>query len=667
MRASCLILTTAALLVGAEAANSSSSAALLSSGHVHLGEYQDAYNKAKAFVANLTNAQKVSIITGGSINGTSSWTALANKDGFAGINGQYFVSSFPMGGALAMTWDRAHMEAEAKAAGDEFYMMGYNLINGPVASPFGRTPYSGRLAEGFAPDPYLSGIAMEKTVKGMNAAGVVTASRHFLLNEQERNRSASLSSSTTSVYSSNADDKTTNELYLWPFADAVRAGTGAIMCAMNGVNGTVSCENSKLLSDLLKAELGFPGLVMPDVGSQSTSYGSANAGLDYGSSQLWSADILNAGIANGSFTQARLDDMAVRNVIGYYYAGLDNGNQPSQASTTEYRSVRGNHSKLIREIARDSLVLLKNDNTSDRGLPLKQPNVISVFGAHAGPAMAGPNFAFSVMGMDDPYQGHLATGGGSGQGSMGYLITPLHALTARAVEDGSMIRYLANDTYSSSSSSGFGGGGQESGNAIVEVLYGDTNPSGKLPYTIAKNESDYPVSICYTAECNFSEGVHIDYRYFDKNNVSVRYPFGHGLSYTSFSYGDVSVSATNETALESKYPAGVLTLGGYADLFDEVVSVTTTIQNTGSIQGSEVAQLYINYPASADQPIRQLRGFEKVPLAAGEKQEVTFSVRRRDISYWDVAAQQWAIASGTYTFAVGSSSRDLRGSDTLQI
>ncbi|KAI5357562.1 Putative glycoside hydrolase, family 3, glycoside hydrolase family 3 domain, immunoglobulin [Septoria linicola] len=687
-----------------------------------------------------------------------------------------------------MTWDREHFESEARAAGDEFYMMGYNLINGPVAGPLGRTPYGGRMAEGFSPDPYLNGISMEKTVKGMNAAGVVTVSRHFLLNEQETNRSSALSSSTSGVYSSNADDKTIHELYLWPFMDAVKAGTGAIMCGMTKTNGTLSCENSKLVSGPLKEQLGFPGLVMPDVNSQTTSYGSANAGLDFGSSTYWTTDILNAGIANGSFTQARLDDMAVRNLIVYHYAGLDAGTQPSEASTTEYRSVRANHSTLIREIARNSLVLLKNENSA---LPLRQPNVISVFGAHADGCMTGPNFAMSVASMDDPYDGHLATGGGSGQGSMTYLVTPLHALTERARKDGTMIRYIANDTYSSTESSGMGGGmsmggnssstgasmaggpadstsnsnssmsmpgsgaggaggggggfdsgtsltpsfenyaassdvclvfinsasgeggdrsvlyhtsqdttittiaancnntiviintpgprvfdnwienenitavlygsllGQESGNAIIDVLYGDTNPSGKLPYTIAKNETDYPVSICYTAECNFTEGVHIDYRYFDAYNISVCYPFGPGLSYTTFSYGDVSATATNTSALASTYPTGRLTLGGPSDLFDEVISMGTTIKNTGGVAGSAVAQLYVSYPPAADQPPKQLRGFEKVKLKAGEEKQVTFSVRRRDVSYWDVVAQKWAVAKGRYTFAVGGSSGEL--------
>jgi beta-glucosidase len=234
-----------------------------------------------------------------------------------------------MGNALAMTWDRQHMYDEGKASGKEFYGMGYNLVNGPVAGPLGRTPWGGRQPEAFSPDPYLTGIAYQYSISGMNAAGVITGGRHFLLNEQETNRSSALSASATEVYSSVADDKTMHELYLWPFADGAKAGMGAVMCAMTRVNGTLSCENNDLLNTLLKEQLGFPGMVFPDVNGQSTSYGSANSGLDYGSSSYWSTEILNAGIANGSFSQARLDDMAIRNVIGYFYAGLENGKQPS--------------------------------------------------------------------------------------------------------------------------------------------------------------------------------------------------------------------------------------------------------------------------------------------------------------------------------------------------
>ncbi|KAF4431324.1 putative beta-glucosidase D [Colletotrichum fructicola] len=778
--------------------SSTSTSAILSDGYVQLGDFNDAYEKAKAFVATLDNAAKVSIITGQSVtsNSTSgsSWTALANKDGVSGINYAFYVSGFTMANALTMSWNRELIEQQFRAIGDEFYGMGYNLINGPEPGPLGRVPYGGRTPESFAADPYLTGIAMGKAISGMNSAGVIAGGRHFLLNEQETNRSSGISATTSAVYTSNADDKTIHELYSWPFADGVKSGMMAVMCGMTRVNGTLCCENNDLISKVLKKEMGFLGLVFPDVNSQSTSYGSANAGLDYGSSNYWTEDILNAGINNGSFTQDRLDDMAIRNVIGYYSVGLDNGKQPQTvSSSTEYRDVRGNHSKLIRQVAGESIVLLKNSNTSGLGLPLKKPRTISLFGSHAGPALAGPNQPFSVQGTDsDVYQGHLASGTGSGQLSLPYLVTPFQAITARAIEDNSMIWWLLNNTYTSTSSGGMGGGGgsppggmtgnattgggmgggnstgggmggggggglgnlgqgtattpsfsnyaensevclvfmnsysgeggdrsllyddeqdamvtsvasncnntvvivntagprvldawienenvtavlysgllgQESGNAITDVLYGDVNPSAKVTHTIAKKATDYPAQICLTEVCEFSEGVYIDYRYFDSKNTTVRFPFGHGLSYTTFSYDKVDATATNQTALSSKYPTGALFPGGQADLWDEVVSVKTKVQNTGAIEGSEVAQLYVTFPAEAAQPTRVLRGFEKVNVAPGQSGDVTFSLRRRDLSYWDTTAQQWAVAKGTYTFSVGASSRDIRGTAQITV
>lgn len=448
---------------------------MLTPSTVQLGDAEAAYQKAKAFVATLTNTQKISIINSESITGNVTWTALENKDGAAGINNQYFASGFSMPNALITTWNKTLFQEHFKAIGEEFYEDGYNLINGPVSSPLGRVPEGGRQPEGFSPDPYLNGIAMGKAITGMQSAGVIAAGRHFIMNEQETNRSADV----TTRYSSNADDKTLHEVYGWPFYDGAKAGMMAVMCAMNRINDTLSCESDTLLSGLLKTEMGFPGLVLPDVSSQSTAYGSANAGLDLASSsQLWTADTMEAGIANGSFTQARLDDMAVRNVIGYYYVGLDNGEQPSVAATTDYRDVRGNHSEIIRQVGDEALVLLKNNNADGRGLPLNKPKLISVFGSHAGPSMAGPNMAFSVTGTDgDTYAGHLASGGGSGQLSLGYLSTPYQALSERAVLDRSMIRWILNNTYTSSTSTGgFGGGGGAGGGGAPPT--GSTNDTG---------------------------------------------------------------------------------------------------------------------------------------------------------------------------------------------
>lgn len=173
--------------------------------------------------------------------------------------------------------------------------------------------------------------------------------------------------------------------------------------------------------------------------------------------------------------------------------------------------------------------------------------------------------------------------------------------------------------------------GQESGNSIVDVLYGDVNPSGRLIYTIAKNESDYNVGICYTHTFTFTEGNYIDYRYFDAYNVTPRCEFGYGLSYTNFTYSDLKINSPSEL---STYPTGKLSVGGFEDLWDTVASASVTVQNTGSVDGADVPQLYIEYPKSAKQPVRQLRGFDNVDIKTGHNKQVEFELRRRDISYW---------------------------------
>lgn len=549
------------------------------------------------------------------------------------------------------------------------------------------------------------------------------------------------SSSSSAPYSSNADSKTLHETYLWSFYDAVHSGLGGMMCAMTKVNNSLACESSAVLLDILKEELGYPGLVFPDQNGQQNALASAISGLDYGSSSLWSTSAMTGFLKNKNLTEARLNDMATRNLIGWYYANLDNGTQPATESEDAYVDVRGDHAKLIRSYGSKSMVLLKNKNNT---LPLNKPHKMAIFGSHARAAIAGPNMAFSVQGSGPTYDGHLATDSGSGQGSLPYLITPETALTIKASQDGTMLRWVANDTYSSSSGStlvmkgsdvtsvtpsisayaenmdvclvfinalaGEGADrtelyntdqdalvnevaencdntvvvvnsagvrlvdnwiendnvtavlygsllGQESGNSIVDVLYGDVNPSGRLIHTIAKNESDYNVGLCYTQQCNFTEGNFIDYRYFDAYNVTPRYEFGYGLSYTEFKYSDLHINGPKAL---STFPTGKRAVGGYEDLWDIVASVSVKIHNTGSVDGAEVPQLYISYPKAAQQPLRQLRGFENVEIKKGKQQEVKFNLRRRDISYWDVKAQNWAVAPGSYRVYVGASSRDFK-------
>lgn len=203
--------------------------------------------------------------------------------------------------------------------------------------------------------------------------------------------------------------------------------------------------------------------------------------------------------------------------------------------------------------------------------------------------------------------------------------------------------------------------GQDSGNALVSLLYGEANPSGKLPYTLAKKETDYAVlapsneGALNFPQSNFSEGVYTDYKHFDKAGIEPRYEFGFGLSYTTFDVSNANVQHV-DGGNTNEYAAGVVIPGGQADLWDNIITVTANVRNTGTRFGAEVAQLYLGIPNA---PIRQLRGYEKVYLQPGESRAVTFFLTRRDLSVWNVETQKWHLQRGKYVFSVGTSSRNL--------
>jgi beta-glucosidase len=211
--------------------------------------------------------------------------------------------------------------------------------------------------------------------------------------------------------------------------------------------------------------------------------------------------------------------------------------------------------------------------------------------------------------------------------------------------------------------------GQASGRAVVDLLYGRANPSGKLPYTVARNESDYGGMLGPDLpggrferfpQSDFVEGVFVDYRDFDARNVTPRYEFGFGLSYTSFGYANLVVGKVEEGEGVGfgEYPTGEVVEGGQEDLWDVLVEVEAEVTNTGDVDGAEVAQLYVGIPAEGA-PVRQLRGFEKPFLEASGTATVRFGLTRRDLSVWDVVAQRWRLVRGEYTVEVGGSSRDL--------
>lgn len=214
--------------------------------------------------------------------------------------------------------------------------------------------------------------------------------------------------------------------------------------------------------------------------------------------------------------------------------------------------------------------------------------------------------------------------------------------------------------------------GQDSGRAVVSLLYGESNPSGKLPYSVPKNESDYGALLSPTPpegqywlfpQDDFTEGVYIDYRAFDANNITPRYEFGFGFSYTTFEYSSLEVSKVDGPSNE-EYPVGEIIEGGQGDLWDVLFHVTASVSNSGDVDGAEVAQLYVGIP---DGPVRQLRGFSKVDVEPGKSVDLNFDLTRRDLSVWDVVAQKWQLQKGDYKVYVGGSSRNLPLDESLTI
>jgi beta-glucosidase len=615
---------------------------------------------------------------------------------------------------------------------------------------------------------------MEETIRGIQENGVQACAKHWVAYEQETQRNpTTVNGSITGAIlqesvSSNLDDRTMHELYMWPFANAVRAGVSSIMCSYNRINGSYSCENSKSQNGLLKGELGFQGYIMSDWGGTHSGMASIESGLDmdmpgglglyglaFGPDSYFGGNV-TAAVNNGTLETSRLDDMITRIMTPYYLLGQDKDfplidpatadlNTFSPRSTwfeqfvlngTANRDVRADHDVVIRKLGAASAVLLKNVNGT---LPLAAPKSIAVFGNDASEDTQG------YYNQDDFEYGTLSVGGGSGTGRLTYLVTPLKAIKTKAKADGSLIQQFLNNTLIATSdistlvipqmpdvclvflktwaeegedrvsldtdwdgndvvesvasycnntvvvthSSGINNlpwashpnvtaivaahyPGQESGNAIVDILYGDVNPSGKLPYTIALDKNDYnalPITAVnstdqYAWQSWFDEKLEIDYRYFDSQNMSVLYEFGFGLSYTTFSLSSLTISGTPVSAVATPCVAP----GGNPALWEGIYNVTVTLSNTGSVSGATVPQLYITLPSSAPStPPKQLRGFEKVFLNAGESSVVEFTLMRRDLSYWDIVAQDWVVPSGEFGVSVGFSSRDIKLTGTMTV
>lgn len=362
-------------------------------------------------------------------------------------------SAFPAGITVGATFDKKLAYARGQAMGEEFRDKGIDVQLGPVAGPLGKFPQGGRNWEGFSPDPSLTGFMMMETIKGIQDAGVIACAKHYIMNEEEHFRQVPEAQgygfNISGTLSSNIDDRTMHELYLWPFADAVRAGVGSVMCSYNQINNSYGCSNSHTLNKLLKAELDFQGFVMTDWGAHHSGVSDTLAGLDmsmpgdisFDSATSYYGTNLTAAVLNGTIPQWRIDDMAVRIMSAYYKVGRDEHRQPpnfSSWTTDEYGykhaavsegymklnhfvNVRQDHGKVVRDVDIAGTVLLKNDGA----LPLTgKEDFVAVLGEDAGASPWGAN-GCSDHGCD---MGTLGMGWGSGTANYPYLSTPAEAI-----------------------------------------------------------------------------------------------------------------------------------------------------------------------------------------------------------------------------------------------
>lgn len=649
-------------------------------------------------VQNMTLAEKVNVTTGtGWMMGLAvgnngpavhvGFPQLQLQDGPLGLRFADNATAFPAGITVGATWSKELMYAHGKAHGNEARAKGINVLLGPSVGPLGRMPAGGRNWEGFGSDPYLQGVAGAQTIRGIQSEGVMASIKHFVGNEQEHFRQP-WEWALPQAVSSNIDDRTLHELYAWPFADAVKAGVASVMCSYNMVNNSYTCANSKLLNGILKDELGFQGFVVSDWGAQRSGVASALAGLDMtmpgdglrfaDGQSLWGPELTRS-IMNGSVPLDRLNDMVSRIVAAWYQLGQDNstlfdGKGPNFSSWTkerlgtkvpgsktdqdlvevnQYVDVQSDHKVIARTIAREGIVLLKND----RLLPIHRMGFtdakvkrdlrkrhsgklkIGIFGEDAGPGK-GPNRCIDRA----CNQGTLGSGWGSGAVDYPYLVPPVEPLrngfNMTKVE---FREYLTNTPSFSDptileqdlcivfanadAGEGFvrweniagdrpdlllqkggddlivkvakacGGGvgevlvvihsvgpvsmekwidlpnvkglimanlpGQESGNALADIIFGDESPSGHLPYTIGKSLQDYGPGgqVMYLPNAvvpqqDFKEGLYIDYRYFDQQGITPRFEFGFGLTYTEFKFSDLRVTEVKgKSALPSARPS----------------------------------------------------------------------------------------------------------------
>ena len=608
------------------------------------------------------------------------------KGDHLGINDSIKAVCFPPAVLSACSFYRGLMEEMGKAIGREAQANDVSVVLGPAVN-IKRSPLCGRNFEYYSEDPYLAGEIAAAFVKGVQSQHVGTSIKHFAANNQEYRRMSS---------SSEVDERTLREIYFPAFETAVKkAQPYTFMCSYNQINGTFASENKWLLTDVLRGEWGFKGYVMSDWGAVNDRVKGLEAGLELempASGGDNDAMIVKA-VKDGALEEKILDQ-AVERILRIIFEYADH--RKPQEFTMEKDHEEAQH------IAEESMVLLKNENHI---LPLKTSEKAAFIGGFARnprfqgggsshincfkttnvldsvPCDAQVVYAEGFPADRDFYDKALAdeavkaaaeadkavifAGLPESFESEGYdrshmrlpecqnrLITEILKVqpnTVIVLHNGSPVEmpWLGEikgllETYL---------GGQAGGAAAANILYGKINPSGKLAETMPLKLSDNPSYLNFGGgeKVEYREGIFVGYRYYDTKEMDVAFPFGYGLSYTTFAYSNLKLSMENPTEKD--------TVMVYAD-----------VTNTGKSAGKEVVQLYIrDLTGSAIRPEKELKGFEKVFLEPGETKTVTMELNKRSFAWYNTELHDWFAASGDYEILVGASSRDIRLTETLHL
>ena len=646
----------------------------------------DLENRVKDLLSRLTLQEKFKLCAGRRMWYTKpirrlGISSFAMHDGPHGVRvdtrGKIQSTYFPSAICRAATWNPLLSEKFGIAIAQEVRDVGANMLLAPGIN-IQRTPMCGRTFEYQTEDPFLNKILAVAVVKGIQSQKIAACVKHFICNNQEFNRF---------TVSSEVGERALQEIYYPAFKAVVQeADVWSIMSSYNKINGVYGSENRFLIREVLMNNWGFRGFVVSDwmaTHRTSSAESCVNAGLslEMPTPNKYFPNRMEKLFEEGKFTEKVLNDNVSRLLRVMFLTGLfDDKNSLPQGSRNT-----SEHQAIAREIAEEGIVLLKNERDL---LPLDLEKVKKV-------AVIGPNADKKTF-----------LGGGSSANFPPYEITPLEGLQkkskgkveiidspseaditlifaglkhkngmdAEGVDKKSfklpksqidLINKTVNKNQNTIVILVAGSpvsmiewidkvptviqawyAGMEAGNAIAAILFGEINPSGKLPITIPKKLSDSPAHVSERTypgdeKVFYDEGIFVGYRHFDTRKIEPLFPFGHGLSYTNFAYENISISKEKITG-------------------DESLSVSLDIKNSGNYPGAEIVQLYIqDVESSVERPLKELKGFRKIYLKQGEKSPIRFEINKNDLSFYNESTGNWIAESGEFNILIGSSSRDI--------